>query len=69
MAYEKFLYERAKTSTLPDMFTHHNYSRKLSREKTFANWWKIRFSWKNFADYLMPLTKEHHAPKFQRKLL
>ena len=28
------------------------YSGKLSREKTFTNWWKIQFSWRNFHRFL-----------------
>ena len=44
------------------------YSGKLSREKTFANWWKIWFSqWKLSQIVRFCHTKECHAPKFHEK--
>ena len=42
------------------------YSRKHSREKTFANWRKIWFCGENFCRLLV-CAKGHHAPKFRRE--
>jgi len=42
--------------------------RKLSREKTFANWWKKRFSWRKLSRIARSChAKGHHAPKFRRE--
>ena len=41
------------------------YSGKLSREKTFANWWTIRFSWRKLSWIArFCRTKGCHATKF-----
>ena len=44
------------------------YRGKLSRKKTFTNWWKIRYSWKKLSQINHSChTKGHHAPKFAEK--
>ena len=45
-----------------------SYSGKLSREKTFANWWKIRFRWENFRRLLaFAVPKDTMPPNFAEK--
>ena len=44
------------------------YSGKLSREKTFMNWWKIRFSQTKLLRIVrLCRAKEFHAPNFREK--
>ena len=44
------------------------YSGKLSREKTFANWWKIRFCGENFHGLLaFPVPRDATPPNFAEK--
>ena len=44
------------------------YSGKLLREKTCANWWKIRFSRRKLSWIARSCcAKGHHAPKFRRE--
>ena len=39
------------------------YSRKFLREKTFANWWKIRFLWRKLRGLLACATPPNFAEK------
>ena len=64
---------RQKWVRLPQKWGRHADEKlhKLSREKTFANWWEIRFlticAEKTFADYSFCLAKGCHAPNFAEK--
>ena len=50
------------------LYTRIPYSRKLSREKTFCNWWKIRFSWRKLLRIArFCFAKRCHAPNFAEK--
>ena len=44
------------------------HTRKLSREKTFTNWWKIWFSWRKLLR-IVPFcwANGRHAPKYRRE--
>ena len=55
---------------MPWIFAGQNWqyilcSGKLTWEKTFVNWWKIRFSQKNFCEMLTNTAKWRHASKFR----
>ena len=47
---------------------HIVYSGKVSQEKAFVNWWKVRFSWRTFTDCLLVLPKDGTPPNFAEKL-
>ena len=53
-------YEASSTMCLP-------YSGELSRKKTFANWWKIRFSQRRLVDCSLVLPKDTTPPNFMEK--
>ena len=60
------LYYKPPWGTLADV----PYSRKLLREKTFANWWKYDFRGKNFHRLLTFAAPKDATPQnLQRKLL
>ena len=59
-------YRRPKGTTVVNV----PYSRKHLRKKTFANWWKILFSWRKLSRaFLVPPTDTMHAPKFHKRKL
>ena len=50
------------------VYVYQPYSGEVSREKTFANWWKIWFSWRKLSQIArFYRAKGCHAPKFYRE--
>lgn len=55
-------YEASSTMCLP-------YSGELSRKKTFANWWKIRFSLRKLSQIARLCSQRMPRPKFRKENL
>ena len=66
--FSRGLYLRWSTSNIWCILDTVPYSRKLSRKKTFANWWNLRFSQRKLSQIVhFSHAKGHHAPKFHRE--